>query len=45
MHFEWDETQSVIIAISAIGRASVSKLQLNRKEVVNLRVLLRNNEF
>ncbi|HRK81260.1 MAG TPA: HNH endonuclease signature motif containing protein [Saprospiraceae bacterium] len=45
IHFEWDETQSVIIAISAIGRASVSKLQLNRTEVVNLRLLLHLNQL
>ncbi|MBC7777199.1 MAG: HNH endonuclease [Phycisphaerae bacterium] len=39
-HFAWDEEFSQIIGLSPIGRATVECLDLNRKEVFNLRKLL-----
>lgn len=40
-HFAWNEDTTQIIGITAIGRATVVRLQLNRTGVVNLRRLLR----
>lgn len=40
-HFVWDETFSRIIGYTAIGRATVERLCLNRSGVVNLRQVLR----
>jgi hypothetical protein len=39
-HFQWSLDKTVIIGITPPGRASVSKLGLNRKGVVNLRQFL-----
>ena len=39
-HFAWTEDYSVVVALSPIGRATVEKLQLNRRGVVNLRRVL-----
>jgi HNH endonuclease len=36
-HFTWDETLTIIIGKTAIGRATVEALQLNRRQVKNLR--------
>lgn len=39
-HFHWDDTQSIIIGKTSIGRATINTLELNRKGVVNLRKAL-----
>ena len=39
-HFSWNETYTLMLGISPIGRAIIKKLKLNRDEVVNLRTLL-----
>ena len=39
-HFRWSEDFLSILGTSAIGRATVERLQLNREEVVNLREVL-----
>ncbi len=39
-HFRWAETEFLIIGITPTGRATLSFLQLNRKEAINLRGLL-----
>lgn len=36
-HFLWDETFTVMIGKTAIGRVTISALQLNRRQVKNLR--------
>jgi hypothetical protein len=40
-HFSWSPDFSLILAVSAIGRATVQALDLNREPVVNLRRVLR----
>lgn len=40
-HFMWEHTFTEMVGITAIGRATIDALQLNRKGVVNLRRLLR----
>lgn len=40
-HFVWDENYSVLVGVTAIGRATVERLCLNRLGVVNLRQVLR----
>jgi HNH endonuclease len=40
-HFLWNTELTEIIGISPIGRATITKLRLNRQNVVNLRVILR----
>ena len=40
-HFGWSRDGCYIVGLTAVGRATVSKLQLNREGVVNLRRLLR----
>jgi hypothetical protein len=40
-HFIWDENFSIIVGKTAIGRATVMRLRLNREGVVNLRQVLR----
>ena len=40
-HFCWNESFTVILGISPIGRATVLKLQLNREGLINLRIALR----
>jgi hypothetical protein len=39
-HFAWNEDASLIIGLSSTGRATVERLKLNRKGVVNLRRVL-----
>ena len=39
-HFAWNEDFTLIMGLSAIGRATIEALQLNRVSVVNLRRLL-----
>jgi 5-methylcytosine-specific restriction endonuclease McrA len=39
-HFAWNEDFSQIIGLTATGRATIEKLQLNREGVVSLRHLL-----
>ncbi|MEO0490442.1 MAG: HNH endonuclease signature motif containing protein [Cyanobacteria bacterium P01_A01_bin.123] len=36
-HFAWNNDCSIVLGLTAIGRATVEKLQLNRSGVVNLR--------
>ncbi len=40
-HFAWDEDYTFVVGLTPTGRATVAKLELNRKGVVNLRRLLR----
>ncbi len=42
-HFAWNTETTHIVGLSAIGRATVNLLQLNREGVVNLRELLLNS--
>jgi len=39
-HFRWDAEFTYIIGISAIGRATVDKIKVNRESIVNLRRVL-----
>lgn len=39
-HFAWDETMTLMIGLTATGRATIERMQLNRYGVVNLRGLL-----
>lgn len=39
-HFAWSDDKTIIIGITASGRATVSRLRLNRVSLVNLRRLL-----
>ena len=39
-HFGWDEDYTLVVGLTPTGRATVEKLKLNRKGVVNLRRLL-----
>lgn len=39
-HFAWDSTYSLVVGLTAVGRATVAALRLNRQGVVNLRRLL-----
>lgn len=39
-HFEWSQDGSLIIGLTAIGRATVRDLRLNREELLNIRKLL-----
>jgi HNH endonuclease len=39
-HFCWDESFTLLLGISPIGRATILKLQLNRASVVKLRGIL-----
>jgi HNH endonuclease len=41
-HFLWSDDFTEILGISATGRASVLRLQLNRKGLMNLRKVLAN---
>ena len=38
-HFKWSKDKTEVIGISPIGRATVVRLKLNRKELVNLRAI------
>jgi hypothetical protein len=40
-HFTWSTDQTMIVGVTAIGRATVKKLKLNREGLVNLRRALR----
>lgn len=40
-HFEWGEDYIIILGRTAIGRAAVAALHLNRPELLNLRRILR----
>lgn len=40
-HFSWNEDYTLVIGITAVGRATVEALHLNREGVVNLCRLLR----
>jgi hypothetical protein len=40
-HFSWSNDYLYIVGLTSIGRATVDKLTLNRKGVVNLRQVLR----
>ena len=39
MHFQWSADNLAVIGITAIGRATINTLQLNRLNVINLRIL------
>lgn len=39
-HFQWNPSQTLLTGLTPTGRATVEKLKLNRKGVVNLRHLL-----
>jgi hypothetical protein len=39
-HFIWNESFTQLIALTPTGRATIERLQLNRRAVVNLRKLL-----
>ena len=39
-HFSWNESFTLLIGLSAVGRATIAKLRLNRPSVVNLRRIL-----
>ena len=41
-HFQWSEDDLLILGQTAIGRATTELLQLNRENVVNMRLLLKN---
>jgi hypothetical protein len=40
-HFVWDDDFSMMVGLTAIGRATIDRLHLNRSGVVNLRKMLR----
>jgi hypothetical protein len=40
VHFAWNEDYTLVIGLTATGRATLEKLQLNRLGVVNLRRVL-----
>ena len=40
-HFAWSGDDKLIIGLTAIGRATVEALQLNREELINLRAAFR----
>lgn len=39
-HFQWDVTYTRLVGISAVGRATIALLNLNRNGLVNLRRIL-----
>lgn len=39
-HFAWNEDFTIVIGLTAIGRATIERLKMNRKGVVNLRSVL-----
>lgn len=44
-HFQWSSSKTVIVGMTATGRATVNALSLNRKALINLRrVLVLANE-
>ena len=42
-HFAWNYDFTLLIGLSPIGRATIDKLDLNRRQVVNLRRILVKN--
>ena len=40
-HFAWREEYTLIVGQTAIGRATIDTLQMNRQELINLRRVLR----
>ena len=42
LHFAWSDDTSQVIGLTAIGRATVERLQLNREGVRELRKMLRD---
>lgn len=39
-YFQWDESSTRIIGLSAVGRATITRLKLNRAHIVTLRETL-----
>ena len=39
-HFQWNEDESLIVGLTAVGRTTVDLLEVNREGNVNLRFLL-----
>jgi len=39
-HFEWDESFTLIVPLTDIGRATIERLKLNREELIDLRRVL-----
>lgn len=39
-HFTWDETEILVLGLTATGRATIAALDLNRQSVLNLRTVL-----
>ena len=39
-HFTWNEDTTQMLGITAIGRATVARLQTNREGVINVRQVL-----
>lgn len=39
-HFEWSKDFTLIIGLTATGRATIDTLKMNRKELINLRNVL-----
>jgi hypothetical protein len=44
-HFAWSDDLLILYGLTPIGRATISRLQLNRPEVMNLRDVLREAEL
>jgi len=44
-HYHWDESFTLIVGITATGRATLDLLKLNRPTVQNLRKLLHDSGF
>ena len=40
-HFKWNEDYTQLIGLSAVGRATINRLKLNRTGLINLRQILR----
>jgi len=39
-HFRWNESFTLLIGISPVGRATIVQLKLNRENIINLRSVL-----
>lgn len=44
MHFQWSSDNLKMIGITATGRATINTLQLNRINVINLRILTSSSD-
>lgn len=42
-HFTWSEDYTHVVGLTPIGRATVLTLDLNRRNLINLRLMLINN--